>query len=29
MKTLCKRIPLHQIMPFVLIGLAIAVVAYN
>ena len=29
MKPLCKRIPLHQIMPFVLIALAVIVVAYN
>lgn len=29
MKTLCKKIQLHQIMPFVLIALAVLVVAYN
>jgi len=29
MKPLCKKIQLHQIMPFVLIALAMLVVALN
>ena len=29
MKLLCKRIQMHQIMPFVLIFMAIIVVAFN